>query len=123
MQRLGIKAGDGIVAAVIVTAALVLFAVLYRPASVGQAVEITTPDRTVTLSLTKDGTHTFVGKGGQVLTLCIADHTAYVSEADCPDKVCVHTGKVTHGGEVIACVPAGIVIRVIGEGEVDAVVS
>lgn len=123
MQRLGFKMGDGIVAAVIVTVALVLFAVLYRPAAVGQAVEVTSPTRTTVLSLDTNGEYTFSGKDGQTVTLCIANHTAYVHTANCPDKVCVTTGAVSRNGEVIACVPAGIVIRVLGEGEVDAVVS
>ncbi len=123
MQRLGFKMGDGIVAAVIVTIAVVLFAVLYRPAAVGQAVEITTPTGTTILSLDKDGEYAFSGKDGQTVMLCVANHTAYVRTADCPDKVCVTTGAVSRRGEAIACVPAGIVIRVLGEGEVDAVVS
>lgn len=41
-----------------------------------------------------------------------------VSEADCPDKVCVNTGSISGGGIPIACVPHRLMIT-IESGEID----
>lgn len=38
--------------------------------------------------------------------------TVMVSQADCPDKICVHTGPISQEGEVIACLPHGVVIYI-----------
>lgn len=44
------------------------------------------------------------------------------SEADCPDKVCVRTGWLENSGDIAACIPDRIIIKVVGRnGNVDAV--
>ena len=35
-----------------------------------------------------------------------------VAQADCPDKICVHTGPISQEGEVIACLPHGVIIYI-----------
>jgi hypothetical protein len=47
----------------------------------------------------------------------IKDGRARVTDADCPDKVCVSQGPVDAGGGVIACLPNKIVIAVEHAGE------
>ncbi len=44
----------------------------------------------------------------------------WVTEADCPDGVCVRTGKISREGEAIVCVPLGVCVT-LGEGEWDGV--
>lgn len=44
-----------------------------------------------------------------------------VSDADCPDKVCVGTGWLSGGDMPIVCLPHGLVIRLLPGGGVDAV--
>lgn len=45
----------------------------------------------------------------------------FVSEADCPDKVCVHTGAISGGAVPIVCLPHRLEIRVVnGTGSIDA---
>lgn len=47
----------------------------------------------------------------------VEDGTVMVVQADCPDKVCVHTGPISQEGEVIACLPHGVIIYIPwGEG-------
>ena len=41
------------------------------------------------------GTNHLIIKGGEV----------WVSEATCPDKICVHQGKIHMDGEIIVCLP------------------
>jgi len=38
-------------------------------------------------------------------------------ESDCPDKVCIHTGKLRTAGQFAACLPNGIVVKIVPEKE------
>ena len=51
------------------------------------------------------------GNGGSN-TLTVKDGTIAVTEANCPDRVCVHTGNISHTGEVIACLPHKLIITI-----------
>ncbi len=70
-------------------------------------------------SLEEDGTYDLSGYDGGYNTLIIEDGVAYLTEADCPDKLCVKQGKIKKVGETIVCLPHKVVIEVIGEGEAE----
>lgn len=54
--------------------------------------------------------------------LVIENGEAYLRYADCPDKVCVNTGRIKYEGQTIVCLPNKIAITVRGtEGGVDIV--
>ena len=36
----------------------------------------------------------------------------YISKADCPDKTCIRTGKISKAGDVIACLPHKMLIEI-----------
>lgn len=36
-------------------------------------------------------------------------------ESDCPDKVCIHAGKLHTIGETAACLPNGIILKIVPE--------
>ena len=44
--------------------------------------------------------------------LVIKDGKAYITEADCPDKLCVNQGDAEKNGETIVCLPNKTVITV-----------
>ena len=70
-------------------------------------------------SLAKDGTYPLNG-GTNILV--IEDGRAYLSDANCPDKLCVHQGKITMTGETITCLPNKLTVTVFGtEQSVDLV--
>lgn len=48
-------------------------------------------------------------------TIKIEGGAAQVIHSDCPEKICVKTGKITHAGEIIVCVPNKIVVKIIGK--------
>lgn len=51
--------------------------------------------------------------------------TVRFSESNCPDKICVHTGSLLRNGQVAACVPADVLIRIRGtaqKGDVDVII-
>lgn len=65
-------------------------------------------------SLSQDGVYTLNG-GTNVLT--IRNGSAAVTEADCPDKVCVDQGRVHYTGQCITCLPNKLTVTIEGGGE------
>ena len=55
------------------------------------------------------------GVNGGTNHLHIADGQAWLSEASCPDKVCVHMGKISEAGQSIICLPNRMVLEVTGK--------
>lgn len=41
------------------------------------------------------------------------DGTLQFEESDCPDKVCINTGKISMVGESAACLPNSIVVKIV----------
>lgn len=62
-------------------------------------------------SLAVDGTFPLNG-GSNVLV--IADGQAWLSDADCPDLLCVKQGKIHYTGQVITCLPNRLTVTVEG---------
>ena len=53
----------------------------------------------------------------------IENGTVYMKDADCPDKLCEKTGKISKNGETIVCLPHRVVVEIQGgEGNVDSLV-
>lgn len=44
----------------------------------------------------------------------IKDNEVYMKDADCPDKLCEKTGKISNTGETIVCLPNKIVVLIKG---------
>ena len=51
--------------------------------------------------------------------LVIADGSVSVTEADCPDKLCVKQRAISADGESIVCLPHKLVITVVGGEEAE----
>ena len=64
-----------------------------------------------TYSLLEDGEYSL---NGGTNILCIRDGKAYLTEADCPDHLCVKQGKVDQTGETITCLPNRLTVTVYG---------
>ena len=64
-------------------------------------------------SLAVNGTFSLNG-GSNILV--VENGEAWVSEANCPDKVCMGMGKISRNGEFIACLPNQLLV-VIEDGE------
>ena len=57
-------------------------------------------------------------------TIRVADGSIAVISADCPDKVCVHSGAVSSGAVPIICLPHRLEIRVVSENnDIDAQIN
>ncbi len=64
--------------------------------------------------LNKSGTFP-LNNGSNILV--VENGEAWVSEANCPDKVCMGMGKISRNGEFIACLPNRLLVVVEGAAE------
>lgn len=64
------------------------------------------------LPLSRDTTLETNDTSGGTNTITVKDNMIMITEANCPDLVCVHTGAISHTGEVIACLPHGLIITI-----------
>jgi hypothetical protein len=68
----------------------------------------------------RNETDIHIESNGIHFTIEIADGRIRFRESDCPERVCVNTGYISRSGQVVACVPAGVLVRITGEkGEDD----
>lgn len=51
---------------------------------------------------------------GGTNTLVVEDGYAWVTDSDCPDKICEHMGKIHMNGQLIVCLPNGVIVTVEG---------
>ena len=110
---------DLILVAVLLVADLALFFGLRtrqaRDTGTGAQAVVTVEGREVgRYPLSKNGT--FPLNGGTNI-LVVENGEAWVSEANCPDKVCMGMGKISRNGEFIACLPNRLLVVVAGAAE------
>lgn len=76
------------------------------------------------LPLDKDNVIIIEGKGG---TNKLSIHNGYadMTDADCPDKLCVKQKKIHYNGESLICLPHKVVVTVISdkENQLDGIAS
>lgn len=82
---------------------------------VGVRVLVDSGDKTIFVAdLNKDQQVELPGPLGMTL-LRIADGSAQIVSSPCPQKICIGMGKAQHSGDLLACVPNRIVIRIEGD--------
>lgn len=67
-----------------------------------------------TAPLRTDRTVALAGPHGETVVAIRHGH-ACIAAASCPNKVCMGMGEVSRQGELIACVPNGLLLRVEGD--------
>ena len=98
-------------ALLLISVVVLLFNYLAR--SEGGYVEVEQGGSVVaTYSLSKNGEYELNG-GTNILV--IENGTAYLRDANCPDKTCVKTGKIRYVGQSIICLPNKISVTVRGD--------
>ncbi len=109
------RRADLIVIASLLLLALVLYLILGALRTVGGEVVVRVDGvETERHALTADGTYPLNG-GSNILV--IEGGQAWISEANCPDLLCVHQGKIRYTGQSIICLPNRLTVTV--EGGVD----
>ncbi len=119
------KKADMIFLSIIVAVAIVLWGGLryFSQVSGATAVVMIAGSEYGRYDLRQDITVTLPGAEGGYNVLTISGHSASVTDADCPDKLCVRQRSISGQGGSIVCLPHELVIRIDQgrEGELDAV--
>lgn len=88
---------------------------LFRATGEAQRVVIEKGRQTVyTAELNVDQTFSVEGPLGPTV-IQISDGRVRVLSSPCPAKVCIRTGEIHHPGQLLACVPNGLIVRVDGD--------
>lgn len=78
-----------------------------------------------TVVITENGvSHEYsLGKNAEIklehMTVHIKDGYVWVTDSDCRDGTCEHTGKISRAGQSIVCLPNNVVITINGKGDLD----
>jgi hypothetical protein len=117
-MRVKMSFWDIVVIAAICIAALLIALVPLFAQNEGSFVKVTAglSAESVLLPLEEDGLHTFESNG-HALTIEIKEGSVSVIDATCPDRVCISSGRISRGGEIIVCVPSMITIEILSENE------
>ena len=112
------RGADVILALSLLLISLSVFLIMKLNRTAGAYVTVSINSEPVaTYPLDKDGEYPILG--GE-LTLTVKDGEAFVSSSGCADKSCMRSGKISHSGESIVCLPNRVSISVEGAaGEVD----
>ena len=114
---------DLILIGILLLAASALF-FLFTEKQAGEegAAAVVTVDGTEIARYPLNRNGTFVLNGGSN-TLIVENGEAWISEANCPDKLCMGFGKISKKGEIIVCLPNRLIVVIEGgeAAEVDAV--
>lgn len=80
---------------------------------------------TATYPLSEDRTETIKASSGFVNVFTIKDGTVSMTDANCSDKICVHTTNISKNGQTIVCLPHKVVLTIYNESgeepEIDAI--
>ena len=115
-QKSGQKQRDLLLLAVLLAAAALLFAgrefFAGRPAvMVSVSVDGT---EIMTLDLNRNDDIVIESGNGQTNHLIIEDGKAFLTEASCPDKLCVRQGAISETGQSIVCLPNRVIVTIVG---------
>lgn len=95
----------------------------------GQTVQVRVAGEVVaSYPLSENRTCTVEGVSGGTNELVIQDGEAWLTDASCPDQLCVNMGKIDKAGQSIVCLPNQVVIEIVGdrtesEDDVDLIVG
>ena len=110
------KRADWILLTAVLLTGLVLFAIMALRTGTGQRVSVRV-DGTEVASywLYSEVDEVICGYDGGENHLRISGGQAWIADADCPDALCVHMGKISKAGESVICLPHRLVVEVTGE--------
>lgn len=121
-----IKKNDLILIGVVILLGLAVILLINLTKTEGSTLLVTVNGKDYkTLDLNKDTTFTVKGENGSVNTFIIKNGYVDMTDADCPDKLCVKSKDIHYNGETIVCLPNKVVLEVInGENnELDSIAN
>ena len=113
-EKRRVRADVLLIAALLILAGGLFLAQRLTRQNGASAVVYVNGERTAAYPLSEDTTVTLRAPNGGCNVLVISDGCARVSEASCPDGICVRAKPIRYEGETIVCLPNKTEIRVEG---------
>lgn len=115
--------GDGVLYVVIGSLALILFLVFSSHSLDANKRAVLTMGETVMLVLSEEqlqeGGIREIEANGYHYQLVYEDGRIRFAQADCPDQICVRTGWISRPGQIAACVPGRLILKIEGQSGED----
>ena len=116
-----LKWGDWALYGLIGILAVVLFISAPKAMAGSDAKAVVLEDGTILLEVPADrllagGTVTFEANDYHYVLAFEEGHIRF-SEADCPDQICVKTGWISRYGQIAACAPGHLILKIEGDPE------
>lgn len=91
----------------------------------GGYVEIVVDKETKEIFPLNENKEYIISEGGHSNTIKIWDSKVWITDASCPDKLCVKQGKIDKGGQSIICLPNKVVVKIVSDktDDIDAVAN
>ena len=118
------KKNDKILIAVILLLGAITWMIIAFTKQEGSKVRVTVDGKEYKeFNLKQDTTYTVELENGEWNTFMIKDGHVDMTEASCPDKLCVNHSDISYNHETIVCLPNKVVLQIIDgeENDVDAV--
>jgi len=108
-----------VILAVLLLAAAAGMVFVHSHRQTGATVQVTQNGRAVdTFPLSQNGTHRYESETGGYNIVEIRDGQVSVTEASCPDQICVRHGPTDQTADPIVCLPNKLVVQVLSpEGD------
>ncbi len=109
----------------IISAVIVLFALLFfllnkqffaRKGEYAEIYHDSTLVYRIELSTAKEGTFSIPAKP-EVVFRIYADKSIAFIQSDCPDKVCIRSGRLRFAGQLAACLPNKVLLKIVSGDE------
>ncbi len=108
-----IRKNDLILVGIVVLLVVGIFAFMNITKKEGSQVVVTIGGEVYkTFPLDEDTTFTLDGEHGETNTFVIKDGYVDMTEANCPDKVCVKHARIHYNNETIVCLPNKVVLEI-----------
>lgn len=105
------------VLAAVVAAVFVIFSVMGKKEDGAYVLVTIDGEEYGVYSLAQEQEVPIIQDGVTTNVLVIEDDFADMTEADCPDKLCVHQKAISKNNETIVCLPNKVVVQVMGSEE------
>lgn len=112
------RLADIAVFTVVIALGVLVFASGFSPQGQGLMLEVEANGKRYLYRLDQDLRLDFPGPAG-LSTVEIHDHQAAFVEAPCPDKLCIHQGRLKTANAWAACLPNRVIIRIVGSTSIE----
>ena len=126
LDKYGLRKGDAAIILVVLALAAAVFAPFALAPSRGLTCEIEQDGELVKRVRLGAGYHDTITIEGEAVTniIEIEDDCVYFAASDCPDQVCVRSGRLTRAGQIAVCLPNRVIVRLVGaQSDIDAIAT